>query len=458
MERLSKNKPFLMMMAICIGAFISHFTAGVVNVSLPYLSKIFHTNIGIIQWITIGYLLSIASFLPVMGYLGDRFGHRIIHNLGYILFMISSVLVAFSTNIIFLLIFRVIQALGAAMFQATNIALITIHIPIEKRGQALGIVSTAVALGAMIGPIAGGFIAEWFRWEVLFLIHVPMMVVATLLALRYIPKHKTVQKTRTFDSIGIILFVVGIASAIFGISYSHTWGLFSFHTFYTLLLSLISFVLFLLWESRHAAPFLLLKLFRLPAVSYGLMISCGSFVLANIALVAMPFYLSDIAELSPLTTGYLMIAYPILLAVAGPLAGRLSDRYGSKPFMVIGLCSMGGGFLGSVLFLHSLSIVGVIIVLALIGLGMGLIASPNNSFIMKHTPVNFVGSIAGMIALTRNLGMVFGAALGLGFLNHTENKELAVFRSVFELGIWICLACVVIFGLGVYLEKEIKRN
>jgi Na+/melibiose symporter-like transporter len=209
------------------------------------------------------------------------------------------------------------------MFQATNIALITIHISKEKRGQALGIVSTAVALGAMTGPIAGGFIAESFHWQVLFLIHVPVIIVATLLALCHIPKHRSVQKFKDFDSVGMILFVVGIASVIFGISYSHTWGLLSLNTFYIFLLSLILFTIFLLWESRNATSFLSLKLFRLPVVSYGLMISCGSFVLANIVLVAMPFYLSDIANLSPLTTGYLMIAYPVLLAIMGPLAGRL---------------------------------------------------------------------------------------------------------------------------------------
>jgi MFS family permease len=86
-------------MAICMSAFVSHFTAGVVNVSLPYLSEIFHTNLIVIQWITIGYLLAIASFLPVMGYLGDRLGHRLIHNLGYILFTISSVLRCFRQRI-----------------------------------------------------------------------------------------------------------------------------------------------------------------------------------------------------------------------------------------------------------------------------------------------------------------------------------------------------------------------
>lgn len=451
---LMKNKPFYMMVAICIGAFISHFTAGVVNVSLPYLSNIFHTNLGTVQWITIGYLLVIASSLPIMGSLGDRFGHRLIHNLGYIIFTISSLLIALSTNIFTLLILRMIQALGAAMFQATNIALISLHIPKDKRGQALGIVSTAVALGAMMGPIVGGFIAQWFRWEWLFLIHVPIILIATFLALRFIPAPKQIRKIRGFDSLGNLLFSSGIASTIFGISFSNIWGLSSIKTLIIFIMAFIIMTAFFIWEAHCPEPFLSLDLFRLPAISYGLLISCGSFILANIALVTMPFYLSFIAGFSPFTTGYLMMAYPLLLAVIGPIAGRLSDRYGSRNFMLIGLTSMGIGFIGSVVFPHPLSPVGVIIILAFIGLGMGLIASPNNSFIMQHVPIDFVGSIGGMIALTRNLGMALGAALGLGFLNRSLNKGMETFQSVFELGIWICLACLIIFGLGVYSEKR----
>lgn len=152
----------LMLAAICIGAFLSHFTAGVVNVSLPHFVSVFQTSLGTAQWITTGYLLVIASLLPVMGKWGDRYGYRRIHNAGYLLFGISSVLVAFSPHISVLLALRMVQAVGAAMFQATNIALITIHLPKEQRGRALGTVSTAVALGGMSGPVAGGFIAEWF--------------------------------------------------------------------------------------------------------------------------------------------------------------------------------------------------------------------------------------------------------------------------------------------------------
>ncbi|MGG1984792.1 MFS transporter [Brevibacillus brevis] len=116
----------------------------------------FQAELAIAQWITTGYLLVIASLLPFMGKLGDRYGHRVLHNYGFLLFTVSSVLVAFSTTITMLLMLRIVQAIGAAMFQATNIALIAILLPKEMRGRAMGIMSTAVALGGMTGPIAGG--------------------------------------------------------------------------------------------------------------------------------------------------------------------------------------------------------------------------------------------------------------------------------------------------------------
>ncbi|MFM1654962.1 MFS transporter [Brevibacillus sp. B_LB10_24] len=169
---LSKNKQILMMAAICIGAFISHFTATVVNVSLPYLSDIFHTDLEIVQWVTVGYLLAVASLLPVMGNLGDRLGHRV--------------------------------------------------------------------------------------WEWLFVIQVPVIFVAALLAMRYIPARKQVRKFTAFDSLGMILFVAGVASTIFGISNSNAWGLWSAQTIATFLIALISFITFWLWESRHSCDFIYL--------------------------------------------------------------------------------------------------------------------------------------------------------------------------------------------------------
>lgn len=444
---LSKNRQIPLMTAICLGAFTSHFTAGVVNVSLPHLSDLFGTNLNIIQWITIGYLLVIAALLPIMGSLGDRVGHRFIHNLGYIIFTISSLLVAISSNLFMLLVLRVIQAIGAAMFQATNIALISIHIPKENRGHALGLISTVVALGAMTGPIAGGFIAEWFSWEWLFLCHVPIMLLASILAIRFIPFHNKKQVKKSFDIIGMLLFCGGVISFIFGITFMNTWGVISAKTILVMIVSLISILLFWLWESHHTSPFLSVQLFRSPTVLFGLIISINTFLLANIALVVMPFYLSHVKHLSPAKAGYVIIAYPAVLAAVGTLAGRLSDRYGSTPFMMVGLCSILLGFLSGLFILHSSSIIGVIIVLAFIGLGMGLIASPNNRIIIEHTPKKLVGTVGGMIALTRNLGMVLGASIGLSFLDYSIIST-GTFRPIFVFGLCLSLASMLVLRLS----------
>ncbi|MEJ8544688.1 MFS transporter [Brevibacillus borstelensis] len=460
-ERVNRNH-FYMLMAICLGAFVSHFTAGIVNVSLPHLTEIFHAGIGTVQWITTGYLLAIASLLPVMGKLGDRFGQRRIHNLGYVCFTVSSVLIAFSPNVAVLLLLRVLQAVGASMFQATNIALITMYMPKERRGRALGIVSTAVALGGMSGPIAGGMITQWLSWNWLFLIHVPVVIVATWLAFRFIPNREPDKRPGTFDGVGAVLFTGLIGIVILGVTQGQAWGWGSWKAIALFSVSLIAFLLLFWWEKRQAHPFLPLQLFTNATVTTGLFITGSSFLLANTVLVVLPFYLTELIGIIPLEVGYVMAAYPLILAGAGPIAGALSDRYGSRVFQLLGLCGMGGGSVILTLWLEQLSIVSIVVTLALIGVGMGLVASPNNSFIMKHVPSMYVGTIGGMIALMRNIGMVFGAALGLGFMNGVtfddEAQALDAFTSVFGINVVIFILGLAVFGYGLFIERQGRRN
>lgn len=402
-EALSGSRRFWMMTAICIGAFLSHFTAGVIHVSLPHLSRILHADPGTVQWITTGYLIAITFLLPVMGRLGDRYGHRRVHNLGFAIFCAGSILISFSSHIAVLLVWRMIQAVGAAMFQATNIALITLHLPPNRRGQALGTVSTVVAIGGMSGPIAGGAIVEWLPWNWLFLIHVPVALLGTWLAYRFIPRH--------------------------------------LHT-------------------RKSAPLLPVRALRMPAVASGLTVSFASFAMANTVMAVMPFHLSGLSGSTPTLTGTVMMAYPILLALTGPAAGHGSDRYGSPRFMLAGLCVMGTG-MGLLAFgLERLPLAGLAAALAVTGLGMGLLASPNNSFIMRHAPIEQIGSIGGMIALTRNAGMAAGAALGLRGVSSGAGKEPAsleaAVKSTFQLNLLLCIGVILLLGYVILLEA--RRN
>jgi MFS family permease len=339
-----------------------------------------------------------------------------------------------------------VQGIGAAMFQATNIALITIHMPKEKRGHALGILSTAVALGGMTGPIAGGLIAEWLSWQWLFLIHVPVAIVATVMAYRYIPSRVQDRKSGTVSIVGASLFMIWITLLLLVITNGSKWGWVSTQTMASLIGFILLLVTFLLWERRQKTSFLPLRALRIPAVAGGLIVSCASFILSNTLLVLIPFYLMGAAvQFSSSTTGYIMAAYPIALAFAGPLAGYWSDRYGSRRLMLMGLSCMGGGFVLLLVFLENIPVYGIAAILCLIGLGMGLIASPNNSYIMQQTPKEHVGSIGGIIALTRNAGMVFGSALGLGMVSGEigQENQLQAFKMVFGINFFICIGVII---------------
>ncbi|GIP32133.1 MFS transporter [Paenibacillus sp. J2TS4] len=458
LERSAKPNPTFMLAAICMGAFVSHFTAGVVNVSLPHLAELFATEIRIVQWITTGYLLVIAALLPLMGKLGDRYGHRRIHNLGYVFFAASSLLVALSPNITLLLAFRMVQAIGAAMFQATNMALVAIHMPANARGRAMGILSTAVALGGMSGPIAGGFIAQWLNWHWLFIVHVPIILAAAWLAYRFIPVQVPASRNGQVDIPGAVSFAAAISFAIIAVSNGNTWGWLSLNTGILFLLAALS-MSWLIWRgSTHSSPFLPMNVFRIPAVVSGLAVSFLSFILANTLLVVMPFYMTVSAGFAPAEAGYLLAAYPLALAFTGPLSGRLSDRYGSRPFLFIGLCAMGGGSLLFMLVPDTPALFGIIASLILTGIGMGLIAAPNNSFILRQVPSSLIGTIGGIIALTRNAGMVVGAALGLGLMNDAagsgEASASGEWLTPFAMNILVSVIGLAILGSETVLGQR----
>ncbi|ANY74920.1 MFS transporter [Paenibacillus ihbetae] len=444
--------------SICTGAFLTHFTAGIVNVSLPSLTSVFQTDLDILQWITTAYLLAIAALLPIMGKLGDRYGHGLIHNMGYLIFAVSSLLIALSPNVLVLVSFRILQGIGAAMFQATNIALIQLYYPKEQRGRALGIMSSVVALGAMTGPLAGGLIAERLSWHWLFLIHLPIAAGAVALAYRFIPIQRPSGDSPSIDRVSALLFVAIIASMIYGLSSGNAQGWFS-----AIILSVFvggGFVLalFLRRESRLPVPFLPLQVLRIPSVLSGLVTSCASFVLINAILVVMPFYLSHMTSYPPAYIGLIMTAYPLLFAISSPVSGHLSDRINPRLLMFIGLGCIVTGLAVFSYFLAYLTVPGLVAVLAWMGLGMGCLAAPNNGYIMRSVPFRYAGSIGGMIALTRNAGMALGAAVGLGMVTGHAGTEFSIadFERIFRINVIIGLCSCAALGYGAYIERRSK--
>jgi len=400
----------MLLLSICIGAFLSNFTIGSANVALPTLALALDTPLNRMQWIVIGYLLTLTILLPMMGKLADRFGMRRIHNIGYIAFAAASLLAACSQSAPMLIAMRVLKGAAASMYQATNIGLISAHVPPDRRGQAMGWVSLAVALGAVSGPLAGGLALHWLSWPWLFALPALIMAVASIWAIREIPRDAAGQVIRV-DGWGAALFTLAIGMLVLALAQGDAWGWLSASSLGLLAGGAAALALFLRRSSRHPAPFLALAAIARPGVRTGLIASGIAFAIANVALVAIPLHMASSGG-TALHAGLAVAVYPLALACTGPLAGRLSDRYGSMPFVWSGLAliTISAAMLAAAdgaLWLQSCA-------LAISGIGMGALASPALRLAMHEASPTDKGAVGGLLALARNLGILGGSALGLG--------------------------------------------
>jgi MFS family permease len=206
---LKIKKQALIQYVICMGAFVSTISAGMFNIALVDIANEYRQPIQSVQWVITIYLLVISIFLPLMGRIGDIKGKRFIHNLGIFMFMIGSLCCALSTNLTSLIAFRVVQGVGSAMYQATNMALIVSLFPADRRGSALGVTSTFVAAGSMVGPSLGGIMLQWFSWHMNFWVLVVISFTTWILAQKLIPKDLPKSGVR-LDWTGAALFSVSL--------------------------------------------------------------------------------------------------------------------------------------------------------------------------------------------------------------------------------------------------------
>lgn len=409
-------KPVLILFAVCPGAFLSHYSAGLVNIALPEISLALEVSLSAAQWVITGYLLAVMVGLPIMGKVADLYGRKRIHNVGYLVFGLGTLLCGLAYSIGVLLFARIIQGIGAAMLQSANMAIITAHYPKEKRGQALGSIGTAVGLGSMLGPSTGGLLLELFPWSVLFWIQVPILLIVFFLAHRIIPNDQMDKIKQPFDYLGGVLFGVGITSLIFvlnQIGAEREIG----NNIPVFIVSATCITLFIQRSRKLEHPFIQFKILKPPMVKAGSLIIVMSYLATFSTMVVLPFYLNGILNVSSGLSGLLLMVYPLLLAVIGPISGRLSDLFGGYKIILFGLGSMVVTLIGLSTLHASTSIVTVAFWLSLLGLAMGMVTTPNYHSIMRYVSSTYLGMISSTIALLRNLGMALGTAFAVTFMN-----------------------------------------
>jgi len=379
----------------------------IVNATLPVMARDFRAEVLVIEWVVLAYLLTLSSLLLVGGWLGDRFGHRRLYVAGFALFTLSSWLCAQAGQVGMLIAARVLQGVGGAMMIAIGPAILIRAFPPTQRGQALGFQASIVYIGLAVGPGLGGIIATHLGWRWVFFLNLPIGVLAIAAALVVLaPDGRGLE--RGFDVAGAAGFVLALFSGVLAITEGAASGWQHPLVPIATLCALLIGTGFIVWEARVPSPFLELGLFRNRLFSAATISAVCNYMSSSTVAFLTPFFLIRGNHLAPDRAGALLMGMPLVMALTAPMSGWVSDRIGSRLPTVAGMSTMAAGMwlLGGLG--RAPSGRQVVLCLAVIGLGVGLFTSPNNSAIMGSVPRDRQGLASGLVATARTLGNVLG--------------------------------------------------
>ena len=341
-----RNFKWWALASVATGTLVTVADMGEVNVAMPTIADEFGSNLSTVQWLATGHLVATSALLMPMGRLSDMIGRKRVYLWGLMIFTLGSLLAAFAPNLTALIMFRILQGMGVGLVHGNQMAIMTSIFPAEERGKALGMHMTLVGSALIIGPAIGGMMIDAFGWRSVFLLNLPLGILCTL-APFLILDESAITQTRVkarlgdFDFIGSFLSSAVLVLMVMGLA--NPFGL-PFQTAALLLVACaLTLGVFILWETRATTPMLDLTLFKISIFSLGVSARCLSFVVAAPVLFLMPFFLQGVQGYSAGQVGLIMMSIAVGMVIMGPVAGRLSDRFGPRPFTVGGaLISMAG--------------------------------------------------------------------------------------------------------------------
>lgn len=415
---------WLILALVCAGTFMATLDVSIVNVALPTLTASFRTTVATSQWFVLIYTFVITILLMTFGRLGDITGRRRLYIAGILIFAAGSLVCGLSVSALMLIAARAFQAVGSAITMSSGPALVTEAFPSRERGKALGFVGTAVALGLLTGPIAGGLLVQYASWRWMFFINVPIGLALSGLVAARIGGFDTARGGR-LDIPGAALMALALAALVLGLTYGNGLGWGSPSTIALFTLALGFGASFGLMEGRRKDPMLDLALFRNREFSIGAIAGWANYAATIPATVFLPFYLQNLLEYPPGQVGLVLAAGPVTLAIVSPIAGSLSDRIGSRFLTSAGLLTAAVGILALRTLGPDSTWPDVVWRLVLASAGSALFVSPNSSSIMGSVGCGSLGIASGAIALVRNLGMVCGIALAGAIITSTQKGFFA---------------------------------
>ncbi|HTY46977.1 MAG TPA: MFS transporter [Methanomassiliicoccales archaeon] len=403
----------MVLLITCIGAFMAPLDSTIVSVSLPVMSHSLNMDYASIIWVPTAYLAALGVLILAMGRLSDVHGRKSIFMAGFAIFVAGSFLCSIATNGSELIVFRIMQGVGAAFFGATSPAILTDVFPRAERGKALGFNAMSVYVGLSLGPPLGGFLTSALGWQSIFYINIPIGAVVILLAWRYLREAPLQCEFCKFDYAGLLTFGVAIIGLLVGLTLGDQYGWTSPGIVALFVVAIAATVGFVTVERRKG---------RKGLFDLSLMTKNRLFAFANISAFLdyaayfgvtfmISFYLQEVLGQSVIEAGGVLLVMPVTMAILSPISGWLSDRIGSRTLSSAGMFIIGGGLLGLSALRVDSSVVQVLLGLFVIGVGMGIFSSPNTSAVMGSVERTQLGVASGTLATMRFVGQAASLAI-----------------------------------------------
>jgi EmrB/QacA subfamily drug resistance transporter len=406
-----ENRKWWTLGAMCFALFMIMLDNTIVNVALPSIQKDLGASISGLEWTINGYTLSFAVLLATGGRLGDIFGRRLVFMVGVVVFALSSATAGFAPDETSLVISRVVQGVGAALMMPGTLSIITDAFPAHERGKAMGTWAGVSALALAVGPVLGGFLTEHVSWRAIFYVNIPVAVGAIIATLFAVRESRDTSVGREVDYAGVAVLTVGLTALVLALVEGNSWGWGSTEVVGLLALAALALPAFVWVENRVKAPMVQFDLLRdrnfLAAVCVAMIISFG--MLGVFFFLAL--YMQDILGYSPLEAGVRFLPSTLMIVGVAPVAGRLSDRYGPRWLIAIGLVIVAASLFSFSRIAVDSTYLDLLPGFMLLGIGIAMTMSPMTSAAMNAVPVQKAGLASGVLSMFRMVGGSLGVAV-----------------------------------------------
>lgn len=388
--------------ALGIASFVVMVDSTVAPVMLPSLMD--DLDIGLdVLWVANAFTLVYGVLLLPGARLGDMFGRRALLVTGLVVFTAGSVLCGTAWSLPVLVAGRVVQAIGGALLIPQTVGMLATAVPQHRRGLAFGLVSTSMALAAVVGPVLGGAIVSFAGWRWVFFANVPGCALA-IAAVACVPANRDAKQAHELDLVGVVLVIAGLGAVVYGfIAGTNLGAVFG--------AGAVLLAAFVLWERRSAEPLVPLRLFAERGFPVALWLGVLQFALMFGVMLVVTLKVQTGSAGSAVQTGVALLPMALSAGVVSPFAGHATDRWGGRPVIVLGFLVLGGGLAGLALVSSAVGAASLLAPLAVVGVGVGLLMGPISTEVVGHLPAALVNTGSGVLTTSRQIAGALGVAV-----------------------------------------------